>query len=266
MRAAKWVTRGTAFGLAVALAAGCSSDSSGGGSSLTPTEKTALAQALFNSDALEGLGPAAGFAGFIFTQIDQVGSLGAGAQAAVNRAIDASISGVRAASYEGAIGMQLIYTVTSGSQSESGTYTGVLGWDGLTVAGANSTVDEAVSAGAATLSGTTPFSSGTIQLNDAGTSTYGIGTYYNRATNSAYISTSGTFSLTGTSFGGSSSDCSVSAQGITVTCSYILGSMSGSFGFDADQWQGTGPATYTQSTINFASLPSVRMTITIAVN
>lgn len=264
MRAAKWVTRGTALGLAVALAAGCSSDSGGGGGNITPQEKTALAAALSSAQALQGLGPAAAYSSFIFTQLDQVGTLGAAAQAAVNRAIEASISGVRASSYDGAIGMQVSYTINSQGQTYTGAFTGVLGWTNLTTSPPR--IDEAVSAGAVNLVSSTPFSSGTIQLDQGTTDPFGLGSYYNRLNNSAYLSTSGTFTVSGVSFAGEGSDCSASAQGVTLDCTYTLGTMSGSFAFEAALRSGSGPATYSQSSISFSNLPSARMDLTITAN
>jgi hypothetical protein len=257
-RVSRWTTT-----VALALAVGCGGDDGGGGGGLSQAEQVALASALSNAETLEGLGPAAAFASFIFTQVDRVGALNAGTQASVNRAINFAITGVRATSYEGAVGMQIIYTVSSGGQTASGSYTGVLGWTGLNVQA--QTIDEAVSAGAVSATAT-PFNSGTIQLDLSSSDPFGLGSYYNRTTNTAYLSTSGSFTLSGTSFAGSTTDCSVTSQGVTVECDYVVGTMNGDFDFVASTRSGSGPSTYTQSPISFSGLPSVRMTISITVS
>ena len=45
----------------------------------------------------------------------------------------------------------------------------------------------------------------------------------------------------------------------------VTGSMGGSMQFSATLIDGTGPATYTQSTVTFASLPAVRITLSGAI-
>jgi hypothetical protein len=244
--------------LVAVLAVGCEA----GDGAISALEKVALANALFNAQALEGLGPAAGYASFIFTRVDAVGTLDASTRAAVHHAINASISGVRAAGYDGAVGIVVIYDVTAEGENGRGAYTGVVGWRELDTQ--EEVVAEAVSAGAVSTGTATPFESGNIALDDAPSATHGLGTYWNQATQSAYVSTSGSLSLTATSFAAAASDCSASANGITVACSYRIGTMTGAFAFEAERANdGTGPETYSQSAVSFTALPAVRVEITI---
>lgn len=232
----------------------------GGGGSLTPTEKLQLTNALVNSGSLESIGPAGGYAPFAIQLLPSIGSLGSGASAAVNHAINASITGLRATSYEGAVGVQIIYNVLG----QTGTFTGVVGWDGFTP-GANATVEEIVSAGAVT-SGSTPIGniSTPIGSSSTGPDRTGYATYFARATQSLYVGTSGTFTVSAQSFSsGTPVNCGIGLGGTNITCSYVTGTMSGSFNFQANRVSGTGATTYTQSAINFSSLPSVRMTISV---
>ena len=90
------------------LAAACSKDSSGpSGTTLSPQQKNVISTALTNMDASSGAG--VGVYGVVALQfLNQVGSLGAGSAAAVNAAISASVSGIRATTYEGAVGIQIV--------------------------------------------------------------------------------------------------------------------------------------------------------------
>jgi hypothetical protein len=232
---------------AAAVLAACS-DSTGTGTQLSIAEKNALNTALTSSGALAGAGIAGGFAPVAISLLNSVGSLGTAASArAVANGINAAVRGSRAATYQGAIGLQII--VTSGTQSA--TFTGVLGWDGLNASA--STVDEVVAAGVVTAT-TTPVAAGTTPIGSGG----GIASYWVRSPVASYLGTSGSFILTSTGFSGSGTNCSV-AQ--VTTCNYTAGTMSGSFAFAATRTAGTGAATYTQTTVNFSGLPSLKITI-----
>jgi len=75
-----------------------------------------------------------------------------------------------------------------------------------------------------------------------------------------YFGTTGTASVSSSSFGGST-DCSQSSQGVTVDCSYSTGAMNGNFLFSAAS---ESDATYDQSKVQFSSLPAVKMTIAVS--
>lgn len=243
------------FGLAAvaAFAAACSDSSGPSGTALSTQEKTALSTALLGAN--DG-GTGAGIYGAVAVQfVSVVGKLDAGSAAIVADAIDASVRGVRATSYEGAVGIQII--VDCGVDC-SGTITAVVGWDGLNTQA--QTVDELVMAGAFTETAT-PVSTGTYSM-AAEVAPYGFAFYDNQNTLSSYIASTGSFALTASSFTGSVTDCSEGE----ITCSYRLGSMSGNFSFTGDLIAGTGAATYTQSTVSFTNLPAVRLTLSDLLN
>lgn len=227
----------------VAFAAACSEN---GGDSLNLAEKTALSQALTTSGALTGAGPAAGFGPVALFMLPNIGALSAGT--AASSALNASLSGVRAATYEGAVGVQVIYT--SGSTSQ--TFTGVIGWSGLNVTA--STVDEVVSAGALT-SSTTPVGNGSNTTINGST---GFGAYWLRTPQASYSpGSTGNFELTTGSFTGTQVDCASLAE--VSQCNYRTGTMSGQFNFTAQRVGATGE--YTQTPVTFSNLPAVRVTI-----
>lgn len=233
-----------AFGMAaLVFAAACNEN---GGDSLNLAEKQALTQALSTSGAFTPV-PEGAYAPFAVFMLPNIGSLSAGTQSALNSALSASISGLRAASYEGAIGVQAIVT----AQGQSYTFTGVLGWSGLNVA--NNTVDEVVLSGGLT-NNTTPISTGTYTID--GTSN--VGAYWIRSPSATYgAGTAGTFELTTASFTGAQVECASITE--TTTCNYRTGTMSGQFNFTADRFGAAG--TYTQTPVTFTNIPSVRLTV-----
>jgi hypothetical protein len=231
---------------ATAVLAACSDSTGTSGTQLSTAEKTALSAALTSSGALDDAGIAGGFGPIAITLLNSVGSLGTTASAqAVATGISAAVRGTRAATYQGAIGVQII--VTSGTQSA--TFTGVIGWDGLNSSA--QTVDEVVAAGVVTAT-TAPVAIGTTPIGSGG----GIASYWDRTTNSSYVGTSGSFVLTSASFSGSGTNCA--QQGLT-TCNYTAGTMNGSFAFGAIKTVGTG--TYTQTSVTFNGLPTLKITI-----
>lgn len=234
------------------LTAACSKDSSGpSGGTLSAQQKAVVTTALTNIDASTGAG--VGAYGVVALQfLNQVGDLKAGTAAAVNAAINASVSGIRSTTYEGAVGIQIVIS-DAVTPANSGSFTAVVGWDGLNASA--QTVDEVVFAGVIKDGATLP-GNGTYSFASS-TSPFGLGLYFNRTTGSFYEATSGSFILSSTSFSGGGTSCS--QQGIT--CNYVVGSMGGSMAFGATLVDGTGPATYTQSNVTFAGLPAVRITL-----
>ncbi len=217
----------------LAVVAACGSDNGpGGGTTLTTQETAALTAALTANGALGG--EAAAFAPFALSQLHESGSF---------------------AGYD-AVGVQVNYTVTAAGNTISGVLSSVVGWDGLNTSA--NTVDHILAASSFSTGGTFP---STV----AGTfgSTGVVGSYYERSTASNYVATTGTFNVTSATFGSGTTNCNSSAGGITVTCSYTTGTMAGSLGFTANRLNGTGAATFNQSSQNF-DLPAVRLTITIS--
>lgn len=237
-----------AFGMAILVfAAACNEN---GGDSLNLAEKQALSTAISNSGALVTTGtPAAAYGGFAVFMLPNIGTLSANTSAALNSALSASISGLRAASYDGAVGVQIVFTDNADA---SYTFTGVIGWAGLNVA--NNTVDEVVASGASTQT-STPVGNGAHTIN--GTTAYGV--YWQRTPQASFgPGTSGTFNLTNSSFTGTEVNCTSIVTQIT-SCTYRTGTMSGNFAFAAQQ-QGTAN-TYNQTSVAFASIPAVRLVV-----
>ena len=167
--------------------------------------------------------------------------------------INAALRGTMAATYEGAFGVQVIYS----SPGISGTWTGVVGWDGLNVA--TTSVNEFVQVGAATASLTPVSGSSTTPIGSTSGGAAGYAGYWTAATSSRYDGTSGSFVLTSTSFPGAAVDCSSISS--TTVCTAARGTITGNFAFAASRVAGTGPTTYDQPTVNFTDLPAVRLTV-----
>lgn len=246
---------------AAAIVAGCS-DSTGPGTGLSTQQKAALITALNGAGAFGNLGPVSALGGLAIQYMNATGKLDAGASAirasAAQRAIEASVRGIRASGYEGAVGLQLIMSVTTQNQTEYETLTGVIGWQGLDAVA--QTVDEIVVAGAITLS-PTPVGNNTTATIGSLIAPYGFAVYGNRASASAYDGGSGTFNILTMSFNESGSDCSGSVQAITFTCTYATGTMTGSFAFDSDISSGTGADTYSQPFVHFTTIPAIKLVI-----
>jgi hypothetical protein len=244
----KWMKFG-AVALAVAVAAGCGDDGSPEGTSLSQSEKTALANALASTEF-------GGLASYVVQVVGAVGTLDAGtATAAVNAALEEAISfsstGAMAASYEGAVGIAIEFDYDFQGEVVAGWFYGVFGWNDINTSAG--TVGEWVIVGGFGETGSLPSSTS----GDIGTGN--VFADYSMS-NAVYYGTSGSASMSG-NFSGSN-DCSATQQGITVECSYSTGSMNGNFSFMAEAISGGG--TYTQTPITFANLPAVRMTIAIS--
>ncbi len=223
-----------AVSLGVVALVACSSDSNGPTSgSLSAQDAAALSTALVSSGSLGA--DAAGFAPAALTQLRSVGTIGA---------------------YD-AVAVQVQYTYTIGATSQSGVISSVIGWQGLNTSA--QTVDKILAASNYTASGTFPATE-TATFGSSGA----IGSYYDRTTQTSYLANGGTFTVTGATFGGSSTNCNQSSGGFTATCSYSTGTMTGSFDFTADKVgaTGTGAAAFTQPSTTF-DLPAVRLTISV---
>jgi hypothetical protein len=215
------------------FAAACGSDNNGpdGSVDLTEQQTAALTAALVSNGALGTT--AAAFAPFALSQLQSAGSFGG---------------------YD-AVGVQVNYTVSVAGNTQSGVLSSVIGWQGLNASA--QTVDKIIAASQFSTGGTFP-STVTGSFEDSGT----LGSYYDRSTASNYVASTGTFNVTSAEFGSGTTNCNSSSGGVTVTCSYSTGTMTGSFGFTADKTNGTGAATFEQGTTNF-ELPAVRVTISV---
>lgn len=219
-------------GVAV-FAAACGSDNNGpdGSINLTAQQTAALTTALVSNGALGTT--AAAFAPFALSQLHSAGSFGG---------------------YD-AVGVQVNYTISASGVSQSGVLSSVIGWQGLNASA--QTVDKIIAASQFSTGGTFP-STVTGSFDQSGT----VGSYYDRSTASNYLASSGSFNVTGADFGSGTTNCNSSSGGITVTCSYSTGTMTGSFGFSANRTNGTGATTFDQAVTNF-DLPAVRVTLTV---
>lgn len=246
---------GTAAALAFAVACG---DSSGPGS-FGPAEKTALTNALTASGALAG-SPVATFAGLIISTLEEIGTMSGATSSQLARDLESGISAALAAtSYDG-VGVMIDFNIAvPGSDPFIGAATFVFGWNGLSTTTNN--VTEFVSAGLVDIGTATP-PSGSRPVPGTSLVTIATGTYYERATSSQYDATSGTINFTSVNPIGDATAC-VGAPA-NVTCTFSGGTVSGSFAFEAAKEVGSGPDTYSQSQINFTTLPAIRVTLTVA--
>jgi len=246
------VSNWTKFGvgaLAVAMALGCSDSTGTNGDTLTTAEKQALTQALSSTEF-------GSLAAFVVQAVGQVGTLDAATvnsaiQSALDKAISLSVTGAQSADYEGAVGIALEFDYNVQGDVFAGWFYGVFGWNDINTN--TNSVGEWVIVGASGESGSLPSSaSGTIDSGNI---------FAEYAMNSAYyFGTSGSATIGG-NFGGSSTDCSASQQGITIDCAYTTGSMNGSFNFSA---LSSTETTYTQTPVTFTGLPAVKMTLSIS--
>jgi hypothetical protein len=237
---------GTAV-FAVGMLVGCSSDN-GGTSSLSQADKTALTNALQNTD----FGP---LAAYVIQVVGKVGKLDAGTvnaalHTALDHALSLSVAGTQASAYEGAVGIAIVFDYNVQGLVQQGWFYGVFGWNGINTS--TNTVDEWVIVGGSGEGTALPSSaSGTVENGDV------FAEYANGTT--VYFGTTGTANVSASSFSGST-DCSASSGGVTVQCSYATGNMNGDF-----QFTGTSlsDATYNQAKVTFTSLPAVKMTLTV---
>lgn len=158
-----------------------------------------------------------------------------------------------------AVASQVKITAITEEGSNTITTVGVTGWNGLNTG--NNTVAEALSVIAFEETGTFP---GTVDADIGGGSAAAF--YFDGATDSHYYpGTGGLFAMTGASFGGTT-DCPNipdDIPGIEITeCRFATGTMQGSFDFEADRIDGSGPETFTQANTSY-DLPAVQLSMTI---
>jgi hypothetical protein len=240
----KW----SAVSLVVAVAA-CSDSTNPSGDTLTTAEKSALTNALAGTQF-------GGLAALVIQEVGQVGSLSAGTAAsaqinhAIGKAISLGVAASAATTYEGAVGIAVQFSETIQSQTTTGWFYGVVGWNGINASAG--TVDEVVLVGGFGEGGTLPGSaSGTVESGDV------FALYEHSGT--IYEGTTGTASASGT-FTGSGTDCSASGQGYTYTCNLVVGTLGADAEFDAID---SNDNTYTQTPVHGASLPAVKMNLDI---
>lgn len=232
------------------VAVGACSDSTGpGGTSLTQAEKQALVTALSSTEF-------GGLAAIVVQQVGQVGSLSAATVSAarsqaIDKAIRMAVASSAATAYEGAVGIAVEFTETQGTTSTSGWFYGVVGWNGINTS--NNTVDELVLVGGVGDVANLPSSvTGTVESG-------AVFALY-EAAGTLYTGTSGTASVTGSSFNGSGTDCSASGQGFTYDCNVVVGAMSTNFQFDAVN---ASQQTFSQTAVQGTSLPAIKMSLNI---
>lgn len=239
---------------------GCGDDTGPGGN-LSESEAAALATALSAAGAFGG--DASAYAPFVLTQVHAVGSMSTNASASLGSPLQPSalLNGANLASQYDAVGVQVRYTVRFGSSTATGTSTGVIGWTGFDAD--NKTVAEAISMGAYDLDGDFPNSfEGDVESDEVS------GFYRVTSSNSSYVATTGTFDLNSASFG-AAEGCpnldAVSQLGFTLNeCTIRTGTMTGTLGFTATKFLGSGAATYTQPSLAF-DVPAIRMVFDITV-
>lgn len=241
-----------------ALLNGCG-DSTGPDGDLSDSDKQAIVSILTNTSALAA-SPAAGFAAFFLEGLDGFGTMSSTAaaaqvQQAVSEGLSLALNRGAADSYEG-FGFVVDFSFSSQGQTVAGWMAGYVGMADLDLNAG--TVGELVSAYLMDLQSTSVPNTGEGTI--AGGTAFA--TYYDGTTN--FLGTSGTVTMTASSFGSGNTDCSGSAQGITVNCSYSSGTMSGGFDFNAQAF--TGGSTYTQVPIAFTGLPAVRISMSTTLN
>jgi len=219
----------------------------GGEGTLNQAGKAALINALNTSGVLAG-SPAALYSTLVVGLLNDVGTLSASQARAINEAIESGIrlavSNTNAASYEGAVGVQVGWDITG----SMGWFVGVIGWNGLDIQ--TQTVSELVAVYDYNMESNQPPSTATMTIGEDPNST---AVYWDGS--STFHGTSGDAAVTGSSFSGNT-DCSQ----VGLTCSYSTGAMNGNFEFVGSDVAETA-GSYTQSPINFSGLPSVKIDI-----
>jgi hypothetical protein len=240
----KWTKFGVAV-LAIGTIAGCGSDS-GSTSTLSQADKTALTQALTNTEF-------GGLAAYVVQVVGKIGKMDAATvndaiTTAFDKALSLSTVGVQGNAYEGAVGIAIEYD----ELGQTGWFYGVIGWNGINTS--TNTVDEIVLVGGLGESGTLPSSaSGTVESGN-------VLAFYETPGHS-YFGLTGTATVNSSSFSGST-NCGASSQGYTVVCTYSTGTMDGNFLFTAQSDDAT-PLDYTQPEVTFSSLPAVKITLQV---
>lgn len=235
---------------AAALAAGCGGSSGPGGTDLSQSDALSLSQALATSGALTS--GTAGFAPFVLQQVRRVGTMTAGQAAPLRQGHrpGLSFSSTPVSSFD-AVGISVSYTYGT----ITGYWVGVVGWAGFNSSA--HTVDEVVTATVFnSLAGAFP-GTGTYAFDN--TDQFGYATYWTRSPEVLYLASTGSLTLTTIEFSGGGTNCGGTYGGVTVTCSYTTGTMSGNFAFTGSA---EGGGTWDQSNTTF-TLPAVQLTINI---
>jgi hypothetical protein len=159
-----------------------------------------------------------------------------------------------------AVGIQVgwdVPGVSGGNARDVGSFTGIVAWTGLDVAG--KTMAEVINIGAGG-SAADAFNSGTIAVNQCSGTKCGEALYFKRTPNPGYYEgTSGTFTLQSAPFFNQTA-CAAPAGAAPATCVVARGTMTGTFDFTATL-QSSG-ATYTQPATPFTQLPAIQVLIT----
>ena len=219
----------------------------GTGNTLSPAEVGVLIDALIGSGAIDDPSSAA----LVFLVLEgEVGTMTIATPTTAVGAPDASFSMVPSGGSYDALAFQADVSVNGVNEQ---VITGMLAWKGINVNAG--TVDEVIlwfgesepPGFPSTLTVTFPFDGG--------------GTYSELATNSLYAFVSGVGEIFGASFGGSTTDCSGTFEGVTVECSAQSGTLEG--GWEATANLQFGTAEDQQFTVPFSSfeLPAARLTV-----
>jgi hypothetical protein len=226
----------------VALAAACT-DTTASDNMLDVGEKTALSGALTTSGALSAT-PLASLASLLVGTLNATGSLA---------------TADNANAFE-AVGIEIVYDVTKGVTHTVGTFTGVVGWSGLSTA--SNSVDALIEAVIAT--NTSSPLTGTVAVNSVPTVFPAAEAFYGArnatGTYTTYIGATGNVNITAADFSGTNTDCSGGVTGIS--CNVSAGTVSGSFTFGGVGI--TNPLlSYSQPNTTFTTLPAVKIQITV---
>jgi len=223
------------------------------GTQFTAAEKSALGTAFANTGLIPEDPTASELYGVLLGGVKSYGRI------TIPAALrDAPTSGLRLANVDGeydATGLQYLLNISvNGEPAVVGLTAGIVAWSGLNVQA--STVNDWINIGAsddtATEFPTEPISGVVPDEVDA--------EYYLASNQMLYEGISGNASIASSSFGSSSTDCSVDIPGVGhLTCGYRYGSMQGSFDFVGAPISGTG------ENVTFANtsydLPAVRVTL-----
>jgi hypothetical protein len=250
--------RGMLVALASAgvLLSGCGDDDNNGpdsnGTQFTAAEKQALSAAFVNTGLIPDNPEAGQLYGLLLGGITSYGTI------TVPAALrEAPASGLRLANLTGefdATGLQYIFDISvNGEPAFQGLSAGIVAWSGLNVEA--ETIDDWISIGATDETATTfPDQVSGVVPEDVSAE------YYVAATQTLYEGISGNASITSSSFGSSTTDCTITIPTVgTLNCTYKYGSMQGAFDFVGQPVIGEG------ANVTFAStsydLPAVRVTL-----
>jgi hypothetical protein len=204
--------------------------------------KTALTTALTTSGALSAT-PLAAVPAVLVNTLSSTGALATADNA---NAFDA-------------VGVEIIYDVTSGGTHTVGTFSGVFGWTGLNAS--SNSVDALIEAVIATNTSTP--ATGTVNVGPATSFPVAEALYASRTTSgtyTSYLGATGSVTVTAADFSGTNSDCAGGVAGLS--CNVTSGTMSGSFAFGAAGI--TNPAlTFQQPNTTFTTIPAVKIQITV---